>query len=105
MRKIPPALRESMSNDPYYKRCALTGSTSEKIDFHHNLIFAGRQVNEKWCIIPLAKSVHDNIVKHKEKVDWIMLNRATDEELERYSKVIDLKAKRERLNKIYGFYD
>ncbi len=93
-----------MANDPYYKKCAVTGTTSEKIDWHHNLIFAGRQVNERWCIIPLAKSVHDKIERYKDKVDWIMLNRATDEELERYSKVINLKDKRDRLNKTYGNY-
>lgn len=104
MRKIPPKLREEMANDSFYKKCAVTGTTSEKIDWHHNLIYAGRQVNEKWCIIPLAKSVHDKIETYKDVVDWIMLNRANDSDLERYSKVIDLKAKRERLNKIYGNY-
>lgn len=93
-----------MANDPFYKRCAITGTTSEKIDWHHNLIYAGRQVNEKWCIIPLAKLVHDKIEKYKDKVDWIMLNRASDSDLERYSKVINLKEKRDRLNKIYGNY-
>lgn len=104
MRAIPPALRAEMEVDPYYKKCAITGATSEKIDWHHNLIFAGRQVNEKFCIIPLAKSIHDDIVKHKEKVDWIMLNRATEEELRRYSKVVDYVRMKEVLNEKYGHY-
>lgn len=102
MRKIPEKLRMEMANDPFYKACAVTGRTDQKIDWHHNLIYAGRQVNEKWCIIPLSKDVHDKIEIWKDHVDRIMLNRATDQELERYSKVIDLKAKRDRLNKIYG---
>ena len=105
MRPIPQKLRDEMANDPYYKRCCVTGSANEKIDFHHNLIFGGRQVNEKWAILPLAKSVHDDIVKWKEKCDWIMLNRATDEELEPYCKAIDYKQRREFLNKKYGEYD
>ncbi len=98
MRKIPDELREGMAQDPYYSKCAIKGFTNEKIEWHHNLIFAGRQVNEKWCIIPLSKSVHDHIELYKDEVDRIMLNRATDDELERYSKAIDLKAKRDRLN-------
>lgn len=102
MRKIPDTLRSEMANDPYYKKCALTGTTDGKIDWHHNFIYAGRQVNEKWCIIPLSKPIHDKIDYYKEKVDWIMLNRATDEELIMYSKAIDLIAKRNRLNKLYG---
>lgn len=93
-----------LSKDPYYSRCALTGKTNKqtKIDWHHNLIYAGKQVQEKFAIVPLSRDIHNNIVKHKEKVDWIMLNRATDEELERYSKAIDYKRERDRLNEIYG---
>lgn len=106
MRPIPVSMRDDMAQDPFYQRCCISGvpATSEKLDWHHNLIFAGRQVNEKWCILPLAKRIHDNIVAYKEKCDWIMLNRATDEELERYSKAENLKVKRERLNKKYGPY-
>ena len=106
MRKIPTKLREEMANDPTYSRCILTGRADEKIDWHHNLIYAGRQVNEKWCILPLLHSVHEiekmSIVK--ERLDWIMLNRATDEELKRYTKSVDLKAKRDRLNKQFGIW-
>ena len=93
-----------MAQDPFYKRCCLTGSMNVKIEWHHNLIFAGRQVNEKWCILPLWEKVHAQANKPeiKEKLDWIMLNRATDAELERYSKATNLKTKRDKLNKKYG---
>ena len=104
MRAIPKKLKEEMARDPFYKRCCISGATNEKIEFHHNLIYAGRQVNEKWCILPLAKSIHDRIVEFKEKCDWIMLNRATDDDLRRYSKAIDYLKERERLNKKYGIY-
>jgi len=104
MRKIPQKLKDEIADDPFYKRCCITGvlATETKVDWHHNLIFAGRQVSEKWCILPLAKEVHDNIVKYKELCDWIMLNRATDEELQKYSKAVDLLEKRKKLNKKYG---
>lgn len=106
MNNIPPKLNKEMNDDPYYKRCCVTGSTDGKIERHHNLIFAGRQVQEKWCILPILKSVHDkaNNSLVKGHLDWIMLNRGTDEELKRYSKAVDLIAKRERLNKQYGIY-
>lgn len=93
-----------MEADPFYRTCCVSGVRGPfvKIDWHHNLIFAGRQVNEKWCILPLAQPIHDRIVEYKEIVDWIMLNRATDEELRRYSKAVDLISKRAKLNKKYG---
>jgi len=92
-----------MDSNPEYHRCIVTGMAHEKIDWHHNLIYAGRQVNEEWCIMPLLHSVHE-IEKRpdiKELLNWIMLNRATDEELEKYDRR-DLKAEREKLNKKLG---
>lgn len=52
------------------------------------------------------KVIHDIEKKPhiKEVLDWIMLNRATDEELERYSKVEDLKVKRDKLNEKRGVW-
>lgn len=104
MRPIPKHLKDEMSKDPFYFQCCITGQSknSTKIEWHHNLIYAGRQVNEKWCILPVSELVHRDVVKHKEKLNWIMLNRATDEELERYSKLINYKQWRDRLNKIYA---
>jgi len=104
MNNIPPKLKKEMAEDPYYRKCAISGrlATNTKVEWHHNLIYAGKQVQEKWCIIPLAKEIHANIIQYKEKVDWIMLNRATDDDLRRYSKAKDLIRERERLNKIYG---
>lgn len=106
MNNIPPELRAEMAADPFYRQCCVTGSLTEKIEWHHNLIYAGKQVQEKWCILPIAKSVHDKADNAlvRGHLDWIMLNRATDADLERYSKAVDLKAKRERLNKTYGIY-
>ena len=104
MRKIPTKLREDMANDPFYERCCITGRKDEKIDWHHNLIFAGRQINEKWCILPLITSVHERIIAYKEKCNWIMLNRGTDEQLKKYSKLINYIELRDKLNKKYGPY-
>lgn len=109
MRPIPLKLREKLSNDKFYKECCLKNFVlypcSGKIEWHHNLIFAGKQVNEEFCILPVCKAHHD-IEKHtiiKEKLNWIMLNRATPEQIEKYSKAKDYKFEIERLNNIYGF--
>jgi hypothetical protein len=104
MNNIPKALKADMAADPFYRQCCITGAlaTNTKVEWHHNFIFAGRQVQEKWCILPLRKDIHDDIVSYKERCDWIMYNRADDETLRRYSKSKDLIRERDRLNKKYG---
>lgn len=106
MRKIEPKLVKELEADPFYKQCCITGLSHKavKIDWHHNLIYGGKQVNAKFCILPLADFVHRNIVKHKEKCDWIMWNRATPEEIQKYSKAINYQRELQRLNKKYGQY-
>lgn len=100
-----------MERDPFYARCCLTGKGKKtenrfdpnRIEWHHNLIFAGKQVQKKFAILPVIKHYHDRMVgQTKELCDWIMLNRATDQELAEYSKARDLFAERERLNNKYG---
>ena len=104
---IPAKLKKELANDKFYDRCCLTGihKNLEKIDWHHAFIYAGKQVNEKWCILPVVQAIHFQhngiTAKVKEKLEWIMLNRATDEELKKYSKCIDLIKKRDRLNEKY----
>lgn len=100
-RKISDETMKVLLSDPFYKKCCISGKTP--VQFHHNLIFAGGQVDEPWAILPLHESIHkqaDNKFM-KEKLDFIMLNRATDEELEKHSKAISLKAKRDYLNELY----
>lgn len=103
MNNIPKKLKEEMANDPFYKKCCITGTlaTNAKVEWHHGLMFAGKRVQEKFAIIPLRKDIHDNVVYYREKCDWIILNRATDEQLKKYSKSTDLIAMRDRLNKKY----
>lgn len=102
MRKIPEELREEMANDPFYKKCCLEDYTFGcvgKIEWHHNLIYAGRQVNEKFCILPVCKYHHDHEKDTEigERLDYIMLHRATEDDLRRFSKCIDYVALKERL--------
>lgn len=97
---MPPSLRAELAADPSYKVCIVTGSTNGKIEWHHNLIYAGKQVQERFAILPIMQYIHDKAdIEHvKAILDWIMLNRATEDELFRYSKAVNLKEKRDRLN-------
>lgn len=101
---IPEKLRLEMSQDPYYKKCCITGQTTGKIDWHHALQFASKRVNEKFCILPLAKEVHDKISYYKDLCDWIMWSRASPQETARYSKAVNYQQVKERLISKYGNY-
>ncbi len=110
MSKIPPKLLADILADPYYKKCcrAEDGGCDGRITFEHAIIFAGRQVQKKWCILPLC-TYHHAVNEHqdggnliKAKNVWIALNRATDQELEEVSKVVPYKFMRQRLNETYG---
>lgn len=88
MRAIPPSLRAEMADDPYYAKCCLdyTGMCNGRIEWYHNLIYAGRQQNRKFCILPLCHAHHmrADLKPIKEKLDKIMVSRATPEDLAEY---------------------
>ena len=92
-----------MAADPFYAQCCVTGvpAAEQKVEWHHAMIYAGKQVQERWCIIPLLDTVHANEKKRgvRQVIDWIIFNRATDEELRKYSKTINYIKRREWLNK------
>lgn len=104
MKPIPVPLRVKMGKDPFYARCCVTGTFVGRIEWHHNLIYAGSQVNQEWAILPLAEAIHERArdANMKKVLDWIMLNRADETDLRMYSKAVDLVAKREKLNTLFG---
>jgi len=108
---IPKPLREEMESDPFYQKCCLSGrmrSSIVEINWHHNFStyqFGNKgRLNEKWCILPLIKVLHDKekVREIKDLLNWVMLNRADEETLKKYSKSMDLIALRNRLNKEYN---
>ena len=110
MSKIPAKLLKEILADPYYKQCArkCDGGCAGRITFEHAIIFAGRQLQELWAIVPICARHHevdeyqDNGDLDKARNVHIALNRATDAELDRISKVINYRRERRRLNNIYG---
>jgi len=108
MRKISSKVKENLLKEPQICARYRDGGCDGRITWEHTLIYGSKQIDEVWAIIFLCE-YHHSVNKHqdgdgldKEKNVWIALNRATDEELKRYSKAVDYIKMRERLNKKYG---
>lgn len=85
MKPIPVKLRKSMNADPYYKTCArLDAECSGRITFEHAFIYAGRQIQEKFAIIPLCWHHHlgEGLVKIENQ--RIAASRAIKEDRAKY---------------------
>ena len=108
MRKISPKVKAKLLEEPQVCARAKDGGCAGRITWEHAMIYAGKQTDEVWAIIKLCERHHavntyqDMGALNKAKNVWIALNRATDEELRKYSKAIDWVRQRELLNKIYG---
>jgi hypothetical protein len=55
---------------------------------HHNLIYAGRQVDDAECILPLCETHHEMArnSKFKEHLDLIMFKRMKTSQFNKYSR-------------------
>lgn len=108
MNNIPKKLNDEINQDPFYRFCCLRDENCQgRIERHHNLIFQGRQYQKKFCILPACSDYHHKYANRKdikEKLDQIMLNRASDQEILDISKAINYISYRNRLNEKYGFH-
>jgi len=109
MRPISASVKAKLDEEPDI--CLLKDENcSGRITREHTLIYAGRQIDEVWAIIKICAWHHsvdefqDSGGLNKERNVWVALNRATDEELLKYSKAVDYIAMRKRLNQKYGEY-
>lgn len=86
MRPIPDKIRREIDINPYYKICARDsdGGCNGRITMEHAFIYAGRQINELWSIIPLCWYHHLGPGLDKRKNQLIALRRATEEDLAKY---------------------
>lgn len=93
MNNLPAKLKREMSNDPYFSKCCFSFShiCFGKIEWHHNLIFGSKQVQDKRFIMPICKTIHDKArnTEIKEMLDLIMLDKLTNDELKQISKGIN----------------
>lgn len=83
MRPIPPKLRAQIVADPFMLRCIHTGCT-EKPEWEHAFIYAGKQVNEAWAIVPVCVYHHRGAGLDKQFNQFVALNRASKDDLAKY---------------------
>lgn len=102
MRQIPQRIRKIIAKSLYYKKCArkADGNCSGRITIEHAFIYAGQQINELWSLIPLCWYHHLGAGLNKRSNELIALERATDEDLEKYPKV-DWKQKKKYLQSLF----
>ncbi len=87
MRPISSKLKAEILADPYYKTCCRKDKNCNgRITWEHALIYAGRQINEKWAIIPLCVYHHLGGGLDKRLNERIAVSRATMGDLAKYSK-------------------
>jgi hypothetical protein len=104
VRPIPKKLRKEISLDLYYSTCCIDDRMCEgPIQLHHAVIQSGRQLNEKWAIVPACIVHHNHRNKeYLERLELEALNRATDEQLLEISKATDFIHRRGYLRDRYG---
>lgn len=89
---IPIKMRDELQEDNFMKTCCLQSEMCKgKIEWHHNLIYAGKRINEKGAILPVCQEHHRQEATFKRKLDIIMYTRMTDEERNKYPKKIWIK--------------
>lgn len=115
MGKIPLKVRAEIDADPTYKVCALKGLHGHicggRITMEHALIYAGRQIQEKWAIVPICARgqevdhYQDAHTMVKELNQWVAFNQATEDNFKPFYKAFpSYLSQRERLNRKYGVW-
>lgn len=91
MSPIPPKIRTELSRDTWYDMCIhqrYRGRIgSGNLQWEHAYLYRGKQIQEKWAIVPCRKSFNmDATGSVKRFNQYIALLRATNEELDKYQK-------------------
>ena len=87
MRPIPLKLRARIAADPWMKTCVRRGPDCDgRITWEHCLLYGGKRINEPFAIIPLCCRHHLGDKLDKQFNQWVALRRATDADLDKYSK-------------------
>lgn len=85
VKPIPLKMREELAEDKFMKTCCLLSLECKgRIEFHHNLIYAGKRINEYGAILPVCHYHHEKESKFKKQLNRIMEFRMTREEKDKY---------------------
>ena len=88
MNNIPKKLREQLAEDLYYKRCARTNGCRGRITWEHAFTYAGKQIQERWAIIPLCEWHHFGEGLWKAENQRIAMLRATEADRKKYPRIL-----------------
>lgn len=88
MSPIPPTVKAEILADPYYKQCARASEMEcdGRVTWEHAWIYAGKQIQERWAIVPLCVYHHLGAGLEKHLNQYLSLQRATPEDLAKYPK-------------------
>lgn len=85
VKPIPLKMRHELAEDPFMQECCIRSFDCKgRIEFHHNLIYAGKRVNEYGAILPLCHFHHEKESKFKRELNAIMYSRMTDKDRAKY---------------------
>ena len=90
MRPIPQKLRNELSFDLNMNICVLRVLGIEHecgpVQWHHPWIYARKQINEYWAIVPVCENAHNNEVQFRLYFEFYSLLKARPEDLAKYPK-------------------
>lgn len=112
MRKLSTQSKYAIETDKFFKKCARhkEGNCEGRITIEHVLIYGGRQIDDSWTLLPICAFHHavdqfqDRGDLQKEVHEWIVLCRATDEQIRSISKAVNYQQKKKYLISKYGNY-
>ena len=82
---MPSKLRWECAADPYFDVCARSNAECEgRITWEHALMYAGKQIQVKFAVIPLCEYHHLGKGMIKKVNEVIAMGRATAEDKKKY---------------------
>lgn len=107
MRKISPEVLEILLAEPQVCARRKEGGCAGRMTLEHVLTYGSRQIDEPWAIIWLCERHHsigkyqDEGLLNKEINTYHALNKASDDDLIKYSKAVPYLDLKKRLIKKY----
>lgn len=79
MRPISPKNRKIINENSYYRMCARSNNDCDgRITIEHSFIYAGKQIDDIWSLIPLCWRHHLGNLLDKKLNQYIALKRAIE---------------------------
>lgn len=112
MRKISKTNKDIIATDEFYDVCCRADEydCAGGITIEHALIYAGRQMDEIFALLPVCEYHHgvntyqDRGKLDKKKHEWIAISRMTEDDKKKYNRR-DWDRELKLLENIYGKYE